>query len=121
MGILEVNVGSDGKSLASFAVAGPFLEVLMKFYVPTLAAVISLAVAGCASTELQPIPGSITYNGQPRTKLMKSPIGSTFEHSFRDPRGDEYVETYQIRADRSLRLISRHRTNLFIGLGNGRD
>jgi hypothetical protein len=87
----------------------------------SLMAALTVAVAGCASTELQPIPGSIIYNGQPRTKLTKSPIGSTFEHRFRDPRGDDYIESYQIQPDRSIRLISRHRTDLFIGLGNGRD
>ena len=27
---------------------------------------------------LAPVPGSITYSGQPRTKLTKAPVGSTF-------------------------------------------
>lgn len=56
---------------------------------------------------LNPIPGSITYNGQPRTKLTKSPIGSTFPHTFIDNRGREVEETYIIRPDRSLMIANR--------------
>lgn len=69
-----------------------------------------LAIAGCtaATGPLEPIPGSITYNGQPRTKLTKSPIGSTFHHDVRDPSsGAKYIETYRIRPDRSLEIIDR--------------
>jgi hypothetical protein len=70
----------------------------------------ALAIAGCtaATGPLEPIPGSITYNGQPRTKLTKSPIGSTFHHDVRDPSsGAKYIETYRIRPDRSLEIIER--------------
>ena len=70
-----------------------------------------LTLAGCAtpitSTNLEPIEGSITYNGQPRTKLTKSPIGSTFTHNFRRWNGDRVIETYQIQPDRSLKIIDR--------------
>lgn len=59
---------------------------------------------------LEPIPGSITYGGQPRTKLMKSPIGSSFTHVFREGHW-EYQERYILDADRSLRLVSRGRRN----------
>lgn len=75
-------------------------------------------LAGCvaAGSTLEPIPGSIIYNGQPRTKLTKSPIGSTFEHRFHSPSGGEYVERYRIRPDRSLEIIYRQRVDLFLGL-----
>lgn len=38
----------------------------------------TLVLAGCSTVSysgpgLEPIPGSITYSGQPRTKLTKSP------------------------------------------------
>jgi hypothetical protein len=66
---------------------------------------------------LDPVPGSITYKGQPRTKLTKSPIGSTFPHYF-TYRGDDYAETYRIRPDRSLEIISRYRTDRFNFSGN---
>ncbi|NTJ42180.1 hypothetical protein G6L28_06140 [Agrobacterium larrymoorei] len=83
----------------------------MKITLPIIVSALTLAVAGCttgiSSRELQPIPGSITYNGQPRTKLTKSPIGSTFTHSFRTWDGDRYIETYQILPDRSLQIIDR--------------
>ena len=69
-----------------------------------------LALCACTPTTgvgIEPIPGSITYGGQPRTKLTKSPIGSTFEHRFDDGPGREVFETYRIQPDRSLLLISR--------------
>lgn len=68
-------------------------------------------LAGCSSADspaLDPIPGSITYGGQPRTKLTKAPIGSTFEHTFTDRYGRPVVETYRIQPDRSLLLIHRY-------------
>jgi hypothetical protein len=67
-----------------------------------------LVLASCTTApELEPLPGSITYGGQPRTKLTKSPIGSTFSHTFHDHRGNYWSETYQIQPDRSLKIISR--------------
>lgn len=78
-----------------------------------VAALAALFVTSCAQTqsssELEPIPGSITYGGQPRTKLTKSPIGSTFNHTFLDQSGNRWNETYQIQPDRSLKLIARRR------------
>jgi len=59
------------------------------------------------STNLEPIPGSITYGGQPRTKLKKAPVGSIVPHQFIDPYGRKVYETYIIEPDRSLRLTSR--------------
>lgn len=55
---------------------------------------------------LEPIPGSITFQGQPKTKLLKSPVGSTFTHHFYAD-GAHYAETYKIREDRSLELLRR--------------
>lgn len=61
---------------------------------------------------LNPVPGSITYSGQPRTKLNKSPVGSGFSHEFYNSAGNRVVERYVIRADRSLAIVSRHIINL---------
>ena len=73
--------------------------------------VLALALAGCttgiSNANLEPIPGSITYNGQPRTKLTKSPVGGTFTHNFRRWNGDRVIETYQIQPDRSIKIIDR--------------
>lgn len=73
--------------------------------------VLALALAGCttgiSNANLEPIPGSITYNGQPRTKLTKSPVGSIFTHNFRRWNGDRVIETYQIQPDRSIKIIDR--------------
>lgn len=74
----------------------------------------TLALAGCNTAAanysgpgLEPIPGSITYNGQPRTKLTKSPPGSAFPHDFIDQYGRQVEETYIIRSDRSLIIAHR--------------
>ncbi len=82
----------------------------MKLTTAFVSAGLALGLAGCttpiSSYSVEPIPGSITYKGQPRTKLTKSPIGSTFTHNFRRF-DDRVIETYQIQPDRSLRIIDR--------------
>ncbi|ARO22390.1 hypothetical protein TAL182_CH00569 [Rhizobium sp. TAL182] len=73
----------------------------------------TLVLAGCNSISyyggpgLEPIPGSITYNGQPRSKLTKSPPGSSFPHDFTDQYGRQVEETYIIQPDRSLIIAHR--------------
>ena len=76
--------------------------------------VFAVVLAGCTTGEgyytsagLAPIPGSITYNGQPRTKLTKSPVGSAFPHDFIDQYGQQVEETYIIQPDRSLIIAHR--------------
>ncbi len=65
------------------------------------------AIAGSSSAfALEPIPGSITYGGQPATKLEKAPIGSPVTHQF-IKNGVSYEETYVIQPDRSLKLVNR--------------
>ncbi|WP_117191772.1 hypothetical protein [Rhizobium terrae] len=56
---------------------------------------------------IEPIPGSITYRGQPRTRLTKAPVGSIVPHEFRNELGQRVDETYIIQPDRSLKLVSR--------------
>lgn len=56
---------------------------------------------------VDPIPGSITYGGQPRTRLTKSPIGSVVNHQFRNEFGQRVEERYILQPDRSLKLVSR--------------
>jgi hypothetical protein len=72
-----------------------------------LIAVATLLLASPALA-VEPIPGSITYGGQPRTKLKKAPIGGPVVHRF-ESGGIEYEERYIIQPDRSLRLVSRSR------------
>ncbi|MDW5315355.1 hypothetical protein [Rhizobium sp. PL01] len=76
----------------------------MKAYMFLMGA--ALMMASCTTPDVEPIPGSITYGGQPRTKLTKSPIGSVVHNSFRTVTGVAY-ETYIIQPDRSLKLIRR--------------
>ncbi|MBX5168560.1 hypothetical protein HJB84_01595 [Rhizobium sp. NZLR1b] len=82
--------------------------------------VFAVILTGCttgagdyASAGLAPIPGSITYHGQPRTKLTKSPVGSSFPHSFTDQWGRQVEEIYIIRPDRSLLIAERHYRPVF--------
>lgn len=84
------------------------------------AVIVSVSLGGCTagvatygfSPNLEPIPGSITYRGQPRTKLTKAPVGSIVPHEFRDEFGRRVSEIYVIQPDRSLRLVSRRRQTL---------
>ncbi|MEH3091849.1 hypothetical protein [Rhizobium rhizogenes] len=69
--------------------------------------VLALASCSTAGSTVDPIPGSITYGGQPRERLVKSPAGSTFSHSFRTGGGRLALETYRIEPDRSLTLLRR--------------
>jgi hypothetical protein len=85
-------------------------------------AALSLLLAGCTTAgmesdtsrapyqsgpNLRPIPGSITYGGQPRTRLTKSPVGSMVQHEFRNEFGELTQETYIVQPDRSLKLATR--------------
>ena len=70
---------------------------------------LALMVAGCTTAELEPVPGSITYGGQPATRLTKAPVGSAVTHRFRDQFSQEWGERYIIQPDRSLKLVRRHR------------
>ncbi len=91
-------------------------------YSKTFAVLAVLSVlAGCTTDSgpntvgfnVEPIPGSITYNGQPSTRLQRAPVGSTFMHRFTDDTLREYIETYRIAPDRSLELIRRERIRDF--------
>ena len=74
-----------------------------------IATICAIVLSGCTTASaLEPIPGSITYGGQPRQKLTKSPVGSTFPHTFFDETGRRTEETYMIQPDRSLKLVERH-------------
>ncbi|MDO3433884.1 hypothetical protein QWJ46_14455 [Rhizobium sp. CBN3] len=85
-----------------------------------LGLVLAIALTGCttsagsySSAGLGPIPGSITYHGQPRTKLTRSPVGSSFPHTFTDQWGRQVEEIYIIRPDRSLLIAERHYRPVF--------
>ena len=80
----------------------------MKVLIPVFLA--GVVLAGCSSADspaLEPIPGSITYGGQPRTKLTKSPVGSTVYNQFYNESGQRVEETYILQPDRSLKLVRR--------------
>lgn len=86
-------------------------------FVLTGCMVLSGCVVGDTSGPgLEPIPGSITYGGQPRTKLTKAPIGSTVSNYFFGPYGERIQETYIIQPDRSLKLVWRERQDIFSAL-----
>ncbi|TXI11599.1 MAG: hypothetical protein E6Q76_02240 [Rhizobium sp.] len=72
-------------------------------------AMLGALLASCQSggEALKPIPGSITYGGQPTQRLQKSPIGSIVPHIFTDQWGERVRETYILQPDRSLKLVDR--------------
>lgn len=78
---------------------------MLRFLIPVL----TLVTTGCTTSQLEPVPGSITYGGQPATRLTKAPIGSTVTNRFRDQFGQEWGERYILQPDRSLKLVSRER------------
>jgi hypothetical protein len=61
---------------------------------------------GLSNVGYEPIPGSITYGGQPKSRLLKAPVGSSFTHDFFSGAAS-YQETYTIQPDRSLKLVGR--------------
>jgi hypothetical protein len=80
-------------------------NIIMK---KVIAVAVLAALAGAPSAfALEPIPGSITYGGQPHTKLQKAPVGSPVYNQFYSG-GYDYRETYIIQPDRSLKLVDRH-------------
>ena len=48
---------------------------MLRFLIPIL----TLVTTGCTTSQLEPVPGSITYGGQPATRLTKAPIGSRYQ------------------------------------------
>lgn len=81
---------------------------MIRLVLPLVSVLLLAACTTGTPSSVEPIPGSITYGGQPRSKLTKAPIGSTFDHTFFDKRGRRVVETYQIQPDRSLLLLRRY-------------
>jgi len=70
-------------------------------------ALVAALAAAAPALAIEPIPGSITYHGQPRTKLQKAPVGSPVYNRFFGEDGYRYEETYLIQPDRSLKLVDR--------------
>lgn len=70
------------------------------------ATLLSVLAASSAAMALEPIKGSITFNGH-QTILSKSPAGSNFFHNFTSEEGRDVRETYQVNADHSVNLVSR--------------
>ena len=88
-----------------------------------IAAGFALVLSSCSATyvgdgpALEPIPGSITYGGQPRSRLTKSPIGSVINHRFDNNFGQRVEEKYILQPDRSLKLVSRRVYREWMGFG----
>ncbi|WP_417412478.1 hypothetical protein [Hoeflea sp.] len=66
------------------------------------AALLTVFAGTSAAFAIQPIPGSIDTG-----YTDKAPAGSVVNHRFYDQFGNDQAETYQVKADGSLELISR--------------
>ena len=72
-----------------------------------LISVLTLAgLTASSASALEPIPGSITFGGQPHSRFQKAPVGSVVTHDFYSG-GNRYREIYLIQPDRSLKLSDR--------------
>ncbi len=58
---------------------------------------------------IDPIPGSLIYPTQPKTKLKKAPVGSLLQHEFHS-NGSDYRETYRVEPNRDLKLLERRQS-----------
>ncbi|SFB20100.1 hypothetical protein SAMN03159496_02325 [Rhizobium sp. NFR07] len=77
----------------------------MRHLLAVFIAIAALAPAAHAVT-IDPIPGSLVYPTQPKTKLRKAPVGSIVQHNFYS-NGVNYNETYRVLPDRRLKLLNR--------------
>ncbi|MGL3605193.1 hypothetical protein ACSV9I_01630 [Rhizobium sp. G187] len=74
------------------------------------AALIALAAGSAAYANVQPIPGSITYDNA-NVHLEQAPVGSTFFHTFSNGDGRDVREVYKVNADKSVTLVNRTISN----------
>jgi hypothetical protein len=73
-----------------------------------LAAILASGLASCTGLpEIEPIPGSLTYKGQPPAKEVTGSVGSTIQHKLKNEYGQSAEEFYVIQPDRTLRLVRR--------------
>ncbi|MFC5586902.1 hypothetical protein ACFPOD_17445 [Nitratireductor kimnyeongensis] len=73
------------------------------------ALVISSFIAAPAFA-IEPIKGSINFDGPSQESLSKTPVGSVLKHQFTS-NGNDYVEIYVVGADGHPELVSRTASN----------
>lgn len=78
----------------------------MKTAFAAIAMACAVFVLPAHAVTIDPIPGSLIYPTQPKTKLRKAPVGSLVTHEFHSG-GTDYTETYRIGPDRELKLLHR--------------
>ena len=109
--VLEQTDGGTGNPPRRWRSGDRKARWLLKYLVAISLLAVSLSACttstGYDAPALEPIPGSITYGGQPRTRLTKAPIGSPVNHQFRNELGQRVEERYIIQPDRSLKLVWR--------------
>ncbi|WP_265518892.1 hypothetical protein [Nitratireductor luteus] len=68
------------------------------------------AVLVTPALAIEPIPGSITYDGPSQSRLEKTPVGSVYLHEFNSG-GNRYQEMYVVGDDGRLELRNRQVKN----------
>jgi hypothetical protein len=77
-----------------------------------IAATVLIAAAGASSAfALEPIKGSLNYDGASEVHLTKAPAGSVFTHQFYDEQGNQVKELYKVQQGGSVDLVNRQVTN----------
>lgn len=75
-----------------------------------ISSIIISASLSAPAFAVEPIEGSIGYNGASQATLKKTPPGSVLQHRFTSS-GQEYLEIYVVDADGRPQLVSRNATN----------
>ena len=77
----------------------------------TTLTLLALFAGTTAAFAIEPIKGSITYNGHV-SRLPKSPPGSPVSRNFIDEMGNRQLETYLVQPDHTLKLVSRRQVDI---------
>ncbi|WP_367717140.1 hypothetical protein AB2N04_03715 [Nitratireductor sp. GISD-1A_MAKvit] len=75
-----------------------------------LSAVVISSFVAAPAFAIEPIKGSITFDGPSQQTLDKTPAGSVLQHQFTS-NGKDYREIYVVGADGRPELVSRTASN----------
>ena len=75
-----------------------------------ISAVVLSSFLAVPAFAIEPIKGSITFNGPSQSTLTKTPVGSVLQHQFYS-NGNDYRELYVVGADGRPELVSRTVSN----------
>ncbi|MEQ9245072.1 MAG: hypothetical protein RLO21_03715 [Nitratireductor sp.] len=75
-----------------------------------LSAIVISSFVAAPAFAVEPIKGSINFDGPSQSTLSKTPVGSVLQHQFTS-NGKDYLEIYVVGADGRPELVSRSASN----------